>query len=246
MQKISSFLIVILVAISGCSDSLDIENKSTKDDSTVFNLVREHQILLTNSAEFIDHSGLNGASSFLVRYQDKVYAITAKHLIGAAGGVEPEIEIAELNKYFKSWKMFPRVLIKPETDTVLIGMTKLNYDLLHEDILLLEVENGDYNVLPLITSFTIPTVGDKLYIIGCPYSEQDCKQNIYEVTFDSYDPNTGMLICTSSHQVEIAGFSGAPLVDSQGNAVGAVTSGWDENNIFYVGATSITKIRNIK
>lgn len=230
----------------GCSYTSDKENKIIKNGSTVFDLVRDHQILLSNSAEFIDHSGLNGASAFLVKYQNKVYAITAKHLIGEAGGVEPEIKVNELNKYFKSWKMFPRVSIKPGTDTVVIRKSKLNYDLLKKDILFLEVDNSDYNVFPLRIQFSLPIEGDKLYIIGCPYSEKNCRQNIYEVKFDSYDPETGMLISISNHKVEMAGFSGAPLVNSNGDVVGAVTSGWNENNTFYVGATFIKEIQNVK
>jgi len=136
--------------------------------------------------------------------------------------------------------------IKPETDTVLIGKTKLNYDLLTKDILLLEVENSNYNILPLGINFTLPVEGDKLYIIGCPYSEENCKQNIYEVKFNSYDSETGMLISISNNKIEMAGFSGAPLVNSEGDVVGAVTSSWEENNIFYVGATFIKEIQNAK
>jgi len=112
MKKICFFIISVLIGTTGCSYKSDKQSGVIKNDSTVFNLVREHQVLLTNSAQFTGHSELNGASSFLVKYHNKVYAITAKHLIGEAGGVEPEIKINELNKYFKRWKMFPRVSIK--------------------------------------------------------------------------------------------------------------------------------------
>jgi hypothetical protein len=246
MEKLSFFTIVLLIATTGCSYTPAKENKKIKNDSTVFELVKEHQVLLTNSAEFIDHSGLNGASAFLVKYQNKVYAVTAKHLIGEAGGVEPEIKVNELTKYLRSWKMFPRVSIRPESDSISIGKPKLNYDSLNTDILILEVANSNYNILPLQTNFTLPVEGDNLYIIGCPYSQENCKQNIYEVKYDSYHPETGMLISISKHKVEMAGFSGAPLVNAQGDVVGAVTSGWEENNMFYVGATFIKEIQKVK
>src|SRR3954470_7083287 len=49
------------------------------------------QFVLTNKATFSGHTALGGASAFLVRVPDgRVLAATAKHLIGEAGGVEPE------------------------------------------------------------------------------------------------------------------------------------------------------------
>lgn len=246
MKKTYFLLIIIVIVTSSCTYNSNKENKTIKNDSAVFNLVKEKQILLTNSAEFVDHTGLKGASAFLVKYQNKVYAVTAKHLIGDAGGVEPEIKVSELNKYFKSWKMFPRVSIKPETDTVLIRKSELNYDLLEKDILLLEVGNHNFNALPLQTNFTLPVEGENLYIIGCPYSEGNCKQNLYKVKYVAYDQETGLLISASLDKVELAGFSGAPLVNSAGEVVGVVTSGWNENNVFYIGATFIKEIQNVK
>ena len=142
--------------------------------------------------------------------------------------------------------MFPRVSIKPVTDTVVIKKSQLKYDLSKKDILLLEVEKSNYNIWALQTSFSLPTKGEKLYIIGCPYSEDNCKQNIYEVKFDSYDSETSMLISISNNKFEMAGFSGSPLVNSDGAVVGALTSGWAENNKFFVGATFIKEIQNVQ
>jgi len=67
------------------------------------------QFVLTNLASFTGHSGLRGASGFLVRVPDgRVLGATAKHLIGNAGGVTPPVPLAELGGALKSWAMFPR------------------------------------------------------------------------------------------------------------------------------------------
>jgi hypothetical protein len=48
------------------------------------------QLVLTNRAEFNGHTPLQGASAFLIKTLDgRTLAATAKHLIGANGGVEP-------------------------------------------------------------------------------------------------------------------------------------------------------------
>jgi Trypsin-like peptidase domain len=213
----------------------------------VYNLVASHQVLLTNYAIFKNHKDeMQGASAFLINYQNKIFAVTAKHLLGDAMGVVPEIKIKELNNYLISWKMFPRVPVNPALDTVRIGATKLNYDLLDKDILLLEVVNTNFKILPLTPGFDLPKKGDTLYIIGCPYSQEKCKQNIYEVYFDSYDDRESMLKYIIKAKFELPGFSGAPVVDANGKVVSILTTGWEEGKTKYVGGTFIKEIEKVK
>lgn len=246
MKKNKYLLGIILVVIISCSTTSNNKNGIIKNDSIVKNLVNKHQILLTNHAEFKDHSALYGASAFLIHYNNSVYAVTARHLLGRAGGVEPILDISDLNKYLINWTMFPRISVNPITDTVKIGQTKLNYDLLDKDILLLEVENKGYDIWPLEPKFNLPNEGEKLYIIGCAYSENNCKQNIYEVKFDTYDRKQSLLICVSPIKIQLAGFSGAPLLDASGNVVGVLTRGWDEKDKHYIGATFIKEVQTVK
>ncbi|MEO6719588.1 MAG: trypsin-like peptidase domain-containing protein [Ferruginibacter sp.] len=216
-------------------------------DEVVKNLVAKNQILLTNLALFKDHKDeMIGASAFLINYKNKVFAVTAKHVLGEAMGVEPEIKVGDLKKFLISWKMFPRVKINPRLDTVIIGASTLNYDSLNKDILLLEVTNTKFNILPLNPNFNLPTKGDNLYIIGCPYSQEKCKENVYEIFYDSYDEETSMLNFIIKSKFDLSGFSGAPIVDKEGKVVSILTSGWEERKIKYVGGTFIKEIERVR
>jgi hypothetical protein len=244
MKNIFLCLIIFFTA----NLSFSQKNMPEKLFDTVSNkLALKKQVLLTNNASFKKHKDeMSGASGFLINYQGQVYAVTAKHVLGEAMGIEPEIKLSEFNNYLISWKMFPRIPINIKTDTVVIGKLKRNYDALDKDILLLEVENSNYNVLPLTPSFNLPKKGEKLYIIGCPYSQEKCKQNLYEITYDSYDTETSMLNFLIKSKVELSGFSGAPIVDSSGNVVSILTSGWDEGKNKFIGGTFIKEIEKVK
>ena len=160
--------------------------------------------------------------------------------------IVPEIKLKDFNDYLISWKMFPRVPISPKVDTVEIGKQKLNYDSLTKDILLLEVTNTGFNTFPLNPTFTFPSKGEKLYIIGCPYSQPKCKQNTYEVFYDSYDDESSMLIFQIKSKFEVAGFSGAPIVNSKGNVVSVLNVGMSDGTNQYIGGTFIKEIEKAK
>ncbi len=92
-------MIVVLCCL-GCRDSLTVDKTSFVHPSAVRIaepwISREPedwpQIVLTNHAEFHGHTPLDGASGFLIRTEDdRVFAATARHLIGLEGGVEPGI-----------------------------------------------------------------------------------------------------------------------------------------------------------
>lgn len=240
------FCVVVTVFFAACGHEGTNRSEAVVADSMVYNLANKHQILLMNEATFYEHTGLYGASAFLIKHQGEVYAVTARHLIGEAGGVEPEMMPADIEDYLTSWKMYPRVTRKAATDTVKIGKPTLDYTLSKQDVLLLPVENSDYEIFSLNTNFELPKSGQKLYVIGCPYSEAGCRQNVYEVTVDSYDPASATIYCLMKETMSISGFSGAPLLDANGNAVGVVVSGGSMEGINFIGATAISEIQKIR
>ena len=142
----------------------------TQEDIPVKTLVNEKQILLTNYAEFDKRKyALTGASAFLINYKNKTYAITAKHLLGEAGGIEPEVKLKELDKVIEYWGLFPRVPVNEEFDTVLVDAKDIRYGDFDYDMLVLNVFNENYKIEALKPSFIIPKKGEKYYIIGGPY-----------------------------------------------------------------------------
>ncbi len=217
-----------------------------KESALVREMVSKHQILLTHHADFKEHTSLEGASAFLIEYDHKRYAVTARHLIGSDGGVEPEIKATELSRYFDKWLLYPRVPVHEATDTVRVSRPGLDYSRLSRDILMLQIDSGAYDIQPLKVNFVMPEKGDKLYIIGCPYSEPDCHQNVYEITYTDFFIKTSQLVCTMKDKFTVRGFSGAPVVDRNGEVVGVLTSGGEYENQMIVAATSIREIQTMK
>jgi hypothetical protein len=138
------------------------------------------QLVLTNHAEFKGHSPLEGASAFLIRSRDgRTLAATARHLIGAAGGVEPEISVAALDGVIRSWRMYPRTLPEQFVVAEKVGVAGLADEDLDWLILAIKKTGKPLPATPLRLRPDPVQVGDKVYVVGCPYEEEDCKQNIY-------------------------------------------------------------------
>ena len=138
------------------------------------------QIVLTNEASFSGHTPLHGASSFLVRTHDnRILAATARHLIGSAGGVKPKVSPTEFNDVLQSWKVFPRTV--PESFIEIKAIGPSGNDRNNCDWLTMKLKDSTTKLPaePLYMSPKPAQVGDKVYLIGCPYTEPDCKQNVY-------------------------------------------------------------------
>jgi S1-C subfamily serine protease len=251
MKPAFYFIPAFLFCLCACSSPADPakeHNDPTAEpvEFPVYKILEDNQVLLTNNADFIGHTSLYGASSFLISYQNKTYAVTAKHLIGDAGEVFPEIKPNELGESIRNWKMFPRVQVHEAADTVIVGKENMNYDALTSDILMMPIENSAFDILPLKVRFDLPEAGDELFIIGCPYAEGDCRQNIYEVVYEAYDAERARLIVTSSQKIVMDGFSGGPLVDAQGNVLGVMCGTIVDKGRFYIFYTFIKEIEKIK
>ena len=212
-----------------------------QEEIPIKKLIKEKQFLLTNYADFAKRKyALTGASAFLITYQDKTYAITAKHLLGEAGGVKPEVKLKELDKVIEYWGLFPRVPVNEEFDTVYIDAKNIKYGDFDYDMLVLNVINDNHKIDILNPSFELPKKGEIFYIIGCPYSEKDCKQNLYEIEFDEV---VGELYYFNfKTDINCSGFSGAPIVDKDGNVVSLLCGKGYGDAIYGVKIKEIQKI----
>ncbi|MEX2122161.1 MAG: serine protease [Pirellulales bacterium] len=180
------------------------------------------QLVLTNYAEFNGHTPLHGASAFLVKTQDgRTLAATARHLIGASGGVEPEIPVAGLDAAIRLWRMHPRTL----PDQFILaekvaagGLAQETFDWL---ILSVKPSSESLPATPLHLRPQPVQIGDKVYLVGCPYVEEACKQNVYAGKVTAREGNLFRYDIDSP--VDIRGFSGAPILDHNGHVAGVMT-----------------------
>ncbi len=179
------------------------------------------QIVLTNHAQFNGHTALEGASSFLIDTDDdRILAATAAHLIGSAGGVEPPIPVNELTRKIRSWKMFPRTMPDDFVEAISLGATGLDDPSL--DWLFLSIDSADQlPAHPLKPRKDPVRVGETVFLIGCPYVEWDCKQNVYAGVVA--ERVSDLFRYDIDPPVDLRGFSGAPVIDGKGYVVGVVT-----------------------
>jgi hypothetical protein len=180
------------------------------------------QLVLTNSATFNGHSSLEGASSFLVSSPSgETFAATARHLIGPAGGVEPTIHPTRLNGVLQSWKMHPRTMPEAFVEIQGLGLSGLDKEGLDWLILSLKESPSPLPCVPLKLRPKPVEIGETVYLIGCPYVEEACEQNIYacNVTERGYGDRFRY---TVEPPVDIRGFSGAPIIDRSGLVVGVM------------------------
>lgn len=177
------------------------------------------QLVLTNEATFEGHTRLRGASAFLLKLPDGEIAVgTAKHLIKEPGGVDPPIELAELDAVLKQWRVYPRTRGNEAIEAG--GTLMFTEGELRHDWLLLRLAGPDkLPSTPLVPRAEPVKVGEKVFLIGVPYSDHASSQRVYEGIVTAR-PKPHYFVYEFKPPVEIAGFSGAPIVDVDGFLVG--------------------------
>jgi len=246
MKQKSFLLIFLCLVLTICSFGQvrkTLENKITVKTTDAS---PKKQTLLTNSAQFTGKRALNGGSGFLIKYNNSNYAVTARHLLGEDGGVVPEVKINALAKNLLNWEMSPRVVMNPARETVKLNANGLNFSKSLRDIVLLNVASDAFDLEVLTPNFVLPAEGETLFLIGCPYSESQCRQNSYAVKFVEYDAAEATLVCEITSKVDLSGFSGAPLINGTGEVVGVLISGGESDGKNYIMATHIKEIQKIK
>jgi hypothetical protein len=178
------------------------------------------QLVLTNKASFGGHTPLEGASAFLMRMADgQVLLGTAKHLIGNAGGVNPPIPLPDLDHALKQWKVFPRTR---ENEAIEVGGLAITPNgAAGHDWLLLQLRDPKAKLpaMPLVPRLRPAGVGEIVYLVGVPYSDQRSAQKVYTGIVTGR-PRKNYFTYEFTPPVHISGFSGAPIVDSHGLLLG--------------------------
>lgn len=66
------------------------------------------------------------------------------------------------------------------------------------------------------------------------------------MTYLQYEAADATLVCEIKTNVEMSGFSGAPLVNRAGEVVGVLVGGGEQGGVSYITATHIKEIQKIK
>lgn len=251
-KVIITAIFVLCFSFTSCSygqNSKGVSNTQSKQGvKGTLNIdeLLKKQILLTNHAQFSGDRKLDGASGFLIRYKNETFAVAARHLLGEAGGIQPEIAINDLEKNLSNWEMSPRISNDIKKQTIKLSAEGIDFSNSDNDIVLLKSTSNDPNLGTLVPNFEIPSPDEPLYLIGCPYSERQCRQNYYKVNFLEFYKAENLLLGEIFTDVNLAGFSGAPLVNGKGEVVGVLKGGGEDKGKYYISATPINEIQKMK
>jgi len=221
----------LIVLLSGCGEGppqVGTPTIAPAEDWITKPSAEWPQMVLTNEAQFDDRTPLHGASAFLIRTaDDRIMAATAKHLLGEAGGVEPEVKISEFDEAIHEWRLYPRTMNEAFVEAEKLGCAELdshgNIDWL---VLTLKKSERPLPATPLRLAERRVQVGETVYLIGCPYSEPDCRQGVY--VGKVLDREGDRFRFDLNPPVALPGFSGAPILDKNGHVVGVMTAGYDD------------------
>jgi hypothetical protein len=191
------------------------------------------QIVLTNRASFSGHSALQGASAFLLQNRrGQVFGATARHLLGSDGGVEPPLSADGLDAALRDWHMHPRT--RQQDYVQMGGVAVAGLDAPGYDWLLLRPRTPLRAPVaqPLQARATPVQIGETVHLIGCPYEERSCRQKVYsgKVVERRHDRFRFEI----QPWVDLRGFSGAPIVDRNGHAVGVMTVWFEPRQVVAV------------
>lgn len=139
--------------------------------------------------------------------------------------MEPEISITNLNNVIKSWQISPRTLPDDFVRLEKVGASGLEDPNLDWLFLTIQQPDKELPATPLALRSRPVKVGDQVYLVGCPYSESNCRQNVYlgKVTARQGD----RFRYDIDPPVDLRGFSGAPILDANGHVVGVMTVWFD-------------------
>ncbi len=238
MIRTSTTIIGTLLLLFSCN-SEDNGNEKTETWKSS-NYIDSVQILLTNTYQLNESYGF-GASSFLIKAKDDTLLCTAKHLLGDAMGINPEIKTDLFNSSLQSWKAYPR-LNALSNDT--ITGTKLINEVVNDvDIIIQDCSLGTQNDIMVLTPrLSKAKSGEKFEVIGCEYSDSDCYQNKFNATMHSYED--GKIFMKAEDKFNPNGFSGAPVIDSHGFVIGVLSGGGEYEGNLYLSIEPLSKIES--
>lgn len=231
---------LLFLALLSCNSQPENHKYSKNLDWHTKDFLQNRQILLTNDYQ-LDNSASFGASSFLLKTnKGSTVLCTAKHLLGDAMGISPEVNTAQFNSALKFWNAFPRQYTL--TDDTINGLSLINKEINSTDIILLNSkEQTTSTIQPLIPRLTEVRIGEQLELIGCEYADMECYQNSYKATMITFNEE-GMYIIKPKKGLDFSGFSGAPVIDKNGYAIGVLSGGLTFEGELYLTIEPLTKV----
>lgn len=168
-------------------------------------------ILMLNDGALAGNRGIGGSGFLLKLPNGAIVAATAAHVVG-------DIKPQQLDKSIISWSMTP---LTGQRRGVAVRKLAMNLDPAKPlDCLVLSVTPMSRWPAEVLTPRTIPAdVGDTVYVVGFTRNDP-LAQKVYKAKVTARDDDGSQFYYVIDGDVNTMGFSGAPVLDGQGNVVG--------------------------
>ncbi|MEM7374750.1 MAG: trypsin-like peptidase domain-containing protein [Bacteroidota bacterium] len=183
-----------------------------------------NEVWYQNGEQYVHPSFAYAGSGFLLNYQQKTYAVTAKHVLWIA--TPKEMKVVNPTPYLERWIMHPKGnladsvridrLINTDPTEQLYGEQSIQ----QRDWLVFSVQSASPNIRALTPSFRQLVAGESLYYAGCPYEETDCLIGRAKVLSAR---GNRIVFSIDDPDAKVNGASGSPLIDSLGYVVGILS-----------------------
>jgi hypothetical protein len=222
-NKLLLFFLFFFVTMFGFFNS----NQSKNDGKWINKPQNEWpQITMINHIEYVDKTYPMAGCSFLIDTGEDTLAATAKHILTYFKSATMN-SVSFINT-LKTWKMHPRN--NPADSVIVDKLINENPDEPIDqlippkiDWLLFSIQKKSKNIQPLKFRTEQLPPGEKVYIVGWRYSDEDCPQVIYEGNYVK-SLNGSVIISTKTlADNKIPGLSGSPVIDSNGRLIGIMS-----------------------
>jgi len=183
-------------------------------------------IAMVNHVEFSDSAANNplAGCSFLVKDGGLLLAVTCKHALWVAKSAA--MKGVHFEGTLKEWRMQR----KDDTTKFVLMDTLVNADRteaigeqnVDSDYLVFTIRENRSDVTPLTLRRTPLRKGEPVYILGWSFSDRTGPQRTYKAVY--YKSTDNHILVSIEEQKNLAGISGGPVVDANGELVGIVSN----------------------
>lgn len=228
-------LFFIYLSLFSCNDNFKNENKSSSTEIEKQSWIKRPQIewpqiTMINHINYVDRDHSHAGCGFLLDIGTDTIAVTAKHILTYFNS--NNMRNVSFNNSLRYWEMYPK---NNRNDKVYIDeiINENPYESLqgipvNKDWLLLSVKLKSLNIQPLQFRKTSLSSGEKIYIIGWRYCDNNCTQRIYEGNFVKTFGGSIIISTKLLKSNTIPGLSGSPVIDSGGYLIGIMSQKYGE------------------
>lgn len=217
-------LIFLVLIVVGCNQAA-LNQWAQKPINEWPSITLINEVLYQNGDQYISPSFTYAGSGFLIDTGKDTLAVTAKHVLWIAANKQQTG--VSVNDDLASWVMRSKgsyrdsvvidKLINEDKTEILNGPEST---ITERDWLVFSVASISSGIEALKLRKDTPLKGEKVYLLGCPYSEEDCQ--VYESFFVRSEDN--QVLVSQPAGVNLAGASGGALIDANGELLGVISS----------------------